>query len=139
MSRPWRLTAPVPSESDVVKGCKTILQLHHYWLIRCHAGVFESLDHRRKIRGVDKGHPDWACLHAFYRNFLLEVKRPGGVLSPDQIDKIAFLEREYRLPIVVVETVDELCNFLAKHERPHVIEERKIQWPNEPLKMEEPL
>ena len=118
MSRPFRLTPPPISESDVIAGCKTVLALHRYWLVRLHAGVFQTLDGIRKIRGVTKGTPDYACLHGFYRNFLLEVKRPGGVLSPDQELQISLLRRNFELPIVVVETVDQLCNFLAKHERP---------------------
>ena len=117
MTRPLRLTAPVATENDVEAGCKTILALHHYWLVRLHAGVFETLDHNRKIRGVPKGTPDWGCFHGIYRSFLLEVKRPGGTLSDAQIFQINFLKEQYELPIVVVESVDRLCDFLAQHER----------------------
>jgi hypothetical protein len=119
MSRPFRLTPPVPSENDVEDGCKTILALHKYKVIRCHAGVYETLDGRRKIYGVPKGTPDYACLHGRHRNFLLEVKRPGGKLSDDQESEIEKIRLQHEgLPIVVVESVDELCNFLAQHERP---------------------
>lgn len=117
MSRPFRLTPPPISEDDVEAGCITILELHNYWVVRLHAGVFKSLDDRRHIHGVKKGTPDYACLHEFHRNFLLEVKRPGGVLSDDQRSQIAYLELKFRLPIVVVESANELCNFLAEHER----------------------
>lgn len=117
MSRPFRLTPPQISENDVEAGCKTILQLHQYWVIRLHAGVFQSLDGRRHIRGVPKGTPDYACLHGRFRGFLLEVKRPGGELSPEQELQISLLRRSLDLPIVVVESVDQLCNFLATHER----------------------
>lgn len=117
MSRPFRLRPPPISENDVEAGCKTILALHHYWVKRNHAGLFETLDHRRKIQGVTKGTPDYACLHEFHRNFLLEVKRPGGKLSPDQEREIAMLKLRYRLPIVVVESTEELAEFLKQHER----------------------
>jgi hypothetical protein len=117
MTRPFRLTAPVPSENDVEAGCKTILELHHYWVVKLHAGVFQTLDGNRHVHGVKKGTPDYICAHEVHRAFLLEVKRPGGRLSPDQAGEIAMLELRYRLPIVVVETVDQLCNFLARHER----------------------
>jgi hypothetical protein len=116
--RPFRLTPPAISENDVEAGCMTILQLHSYMPVRLHAGVFQTLDGRRHIHGVKKGMPDWACLHEFHRSFLLEVKRPGGELSSDQQVQIALLKAQYRLPIVVVETVDQLCDFLAQHERP---------------------
>ena len=117
MTRAFRLTAPVPSENDVEAGCKTILEFHNYWMVKLHAGLFQSMDCRRKIRGVPKGTPDYFCGHEFHRNFLLEVKRPGGELSHDQRCQIEFLERRYRLPVVVVESAEDLCNFLAKHER----------------------
>ena len=115
--RPFRLTAPIPSENDVEAGCITVLELHDYWVVRLHAGVFETLDGKRKIRGVKKGTPDYACLHEFHRNFLLEVKRPGNDLSPEQESQIRFLELRYRLPIVAVDSAEGLCNFLARHER----------------------
>jgi hypothetical protein len=117
VSRPFRLAAPQPAEKDVVAGCKTILGLHNYLVIRLHAGVYETLDGQRRIRGVPKGTPDYACLHEVHRNFLLEVKRPGGALSHDQEIQIELLKIQYRLPVAVVETVDQLCDFLAKHER----------------------
>lgn len=115
-SRPFRLTAPVPSENDVEAGCKFILELHNYFVVKLHAGVFKSLDDRRYIHGVKKGTPDYLCAHEFHRNFLMEVKRPGGELSEDQKAQIAFLKLKYKLPIVVVESANELCNFLARHE-----------------------
>jgi len=117
MMRPFRLTSLQPSENDIEAGCITILELHNYWVVRLHAGVFKSLDDRRHIHGVKKGTPDYACMHEFHRNFLLEVKRPGGKLSPDQETQIGDIRFRFRLPIVVVSSVDELCNFLAQHER----------------------
>jgi hypothetical protein len=117
VSRPFRLRPPSISENDVEAGCKTILALHSYWVVKLHAGVFKTLDDRRHVHGVPKGTPDYACLHGRFRNFLLEVKRPGGELSADQEGQIEVLQQHYGLPIVVVETVDQLCNFLARHER----------------------
>jgi hypothetical protein len=118
MSRlPFALTPPPISEDDVEAGCLTILGLHQYYVIRLHAGVFETLDQKRKITGVKRGTPDYACLHAVHRGFLLEAKRPGGKLSDDQVRQIEILQIQFRLPIVVVYSVDQLCDFLAKHER----------------------
>lgn len=118
MTRPFRLTPPPISEDDVEEGCKTVLALHSYWVIRLHAGTFKSWDGLRPIRGVPKGTPDYACLHGRHRNFALEVKRPGGKLSDDQKIQIAVLRDQFELPVVVVESVEDLCNFLAKHEHP---------------------
>jgi len=115
--RPFRLTPPRASENDIEAGCMTILELHSYMVIRLHAGVYETLDHMRKIHGVRKGTPDYACLHERHRAFLLEVKRPGGKLSPDQESEIAMIQLRFRLPIAVVESAEELSNFLAQHER----------------------
>ena len=116
MTPRFRLRAPQPSENDVEAGCLTILALHNYWVVRQHAGVWRSLDGKRYLHGVTKGTPDYACLHGIHRNFLLEVKRPGGQLSLDQIAQIGLIELRYGLPIVVVQSADELCEFLAKHE-----------------------
>jgi hypothetical protein len=117
MSRPFRLRALAIAENDVEAGCITILQLHNYWVVRLHAGTFKSLDGKRHIRGVPKGTPDYACLHESHRNFLLEVKRPGGSLSDQQALQIDVIRQNYGLPVVVVESAEELCNFLAQHER----------------------
>jgi hypothetical protein len=117
MPRPFRLTPPKISENDVEAGCKTILALHRYWVIRLHAGAFKSWDGLRPIKGCAKGTPDYACLHGRHRNFLLEVKRPGGTLEPDQEIQITMIRDQFELPVVVVESVEELCNFLARHER----------------------
>lgn len=116
--RPFRLRAPVASENDIEAGCKTILSLHKYLVIRNHAGTFQTLDCNRKIRGVPKGFPDYTCLHGVHRNFLLEVKRPGGELSDAQREQIDYLQFMHEgLPIAVVQSVDDLHIFLAQHER----------------------
>jgi hypothetical protein len=117
MPRPFRLRPQVPTENDVEAGCLTILELHSYWTVKLHAGVFKTLDGRRHIHGVKKGTPDYACLHEVHRNFLLEVKRPGADLSDDQVVQIGLLELRYRLPIVVVDSPKQLSDFLVEHEK----------------------
>jgi hypothetical protein len=117
VSDDWKLRAPRASENDIEAGCKTLLALHGYWVVRLHAGVFQSLDGRRHIHGVTKGTPDYACLHEFHRNFLMEVKRPGGALSWIQQKQIKLLRLQYHLPIVVVESADDLSLFLLEHEK----------------------
>lgn len=117
MTRPWGLTSPVPSENDVEASCKAILSRHGYWVKKNHAGLFQSMDGRRRINGVPKGTPDYTCLHSKHRGFLLEVKRPGGKLSDDQVEQIEYLESEFNLPIAVVQSAEDLAVFLALHER----------------------
>lgn len=117
MSRPWRLTPPVASENDVEAGCKTLLELHRWWCRKLHAGVFKTLDGTRHVYGVRKGTPDYVCLHAKHRGFLLEVKRPGGQLSLYQVSEIDAIRRQWDLAIAVVEDVKELAQFLREHER----------------------
>jgi len=147
MSRAFRLEPDQLSEKDVAKQCMTILALHHYLVIRCNAGIFRPIEdgkptdccpdganpdltlaeifgasrqkapRQRAIHGAEKGFPDYACLHGYHRNFLLEVKRPGGKLSADQEARHADIQLRYGVPIAVADSVDALCNFLAQHER----------------------
>ena len=115
--RPFRLKPPRLNENDVEAQCMTILQMRSYWVVKLHAGVFKSLDNRRYVHGVPKGTPDYACLHGTHRNFLMEVKRPGGKLSDDQTAQIGVIKQLFQLPVVVVDRVEDLCEFLARHER----------------------
>ena len=105
------------SESDVAKACKHLLALRGYWRGRNHAGLFLTYDGKRPIRGEEKGTPDYVFVHERYPGFLLEVKRPGGKLSPDQVRKIAEIRMGYRLAIAVVDSVEELAAWLDEHER----------------------
>ena len=115
--RPFRLTAPRLTENHVEAQCLDILALHRYWVRRLHAGVFLSLDGRRHIHGVAKGTPDYVCLHGRHRPFLLEVKRPGGVLSDEQKIQIAVAREQFDLTVAVVEKVEDFSEWLERHER----------------------
>jgi len=117
MPRPFRLAAPRLTENDVEAQCLDILNLHRYWVRKLHAGVFLSIDGRRHIKGVPKGTPDYVCLHGRHRSFLLEVKRPGGVLHPDQEIQIAVAREQFDLPVAVVDSIDALSAWLERHER----------------------
>jgi hypothetical protein len=64
-----------------------------------------------------RGMPDFVCVHPQHSGFYMECKRPGGRLSPAQ----AFMHRvlaAWRLPVVVVDDVDELACWLRAHEQP---------------------
>jgi len=120
MNRPskFRLTPPVVrlSENDIEAQCLDLLGLRGFWPIRLHAGRFKTADGKRWITGVEKGTPDWAAVKA--PSFLVEVKRPGGSLSPEQQRRIRELTLGYHLPIVVVESVEELEDWLKRFQRP---------------------
>jgi hypothetical protein len=108
----FRLKPPVlkMSENDVESGCLDLLRLRGYWPIRLHAGLFKSPDGKRWIRGVEKGTPDWAAFCS--PSFFMEVKRPGGILTVDQENKIYQLEKFFGLKTIVVEGVEELLAWL---------------------------
>ena len=117
-ARAWKLIPPPRLvENDVERQCLDLLRLRGYWPVRLHAGTFKTADGARWIKGVDKGTPDYAALHARHRGFLLEVKRPGGELSPAQTFKINELRQGYRLAVAAVDTATALAAWLEAHER----------------------
>ena len=87
--RPFELTSePLKlSENDVEKQCMDYLRLYHWEPIRLHAGRFRTLDGKRVITGAVRGTPDYICIHHRHPAFYLEVKRPKGTLSPDQVKR----------------------------------------------------
>jgi hypothetical protein len=115
MPRRFALTAPRLKENDVERACCDFLRLRGYWVIRQQSGLFKTAD-GRWIRVGEPGVPDYAALHAVYPGFMLEIKRPGGTLSPDQIQKIAELRMGYRLAIAVIDKVEDLLTWLDVHE-----------------------
>ena len=104
------------SENDVRKGCLDLLRLHHWWPIRQHVGVFNPVGRPSQVITIgEKGDPDYIVVKA--PSFFLETKRPGGKLSPEQITRIRLLKQFYGLDTLVVESVDELIEWLERHER----------------------
>lgn len=110
------------SEKDVAKACLDLLRAKQYQPQRIMAGRYimpdrEVLEACRQC-GVtprwetvgERGIPDYAIPAWF-----MEVKRPGGALSREQELKIMDLERTWGLPVAVVESVDELIEWLARH------------------------
>ena len=98
------------------RACLDLLRYRGYYVMRLHAGTFKSADGKRWIKGVEKGTPDYGCIHERFPGFLMEVKRPGAEPSPEQIRKILEISRGYRLAIAVVDTVDALEVWLRQHE-----------------------
>jgi len=97
------------SENDVEKQCADLLGLRGWYVLRQQSGLFRTPD-GRWVRVGAKGLPDYAVMRA--PSFLMEVKRPGGELSEEQLRKIREIEMCYRLPVVVVSSVDELAHYL---------------------------
>jgi hypothetical protein len=102
------------SENDVRKACLDVLRLHQWWPIRQHVGLFRTVD-GRKITIGETGDPDYVVIKA--PSFFLETKRPGGELRKEQRDRIDQLRQFYGLQTVVVESVEELIEWLDRHDR----------------------
>jgi hypothetical protein len=90
------------------------LRLRQWWPIRQHVGKFQTKD-LRWISIGETGDPDYAVIKA--PSFFLELKKPGGELSAEQRDKIFQLKQFYGLETVVVESVEELIEWLDRHDR----------------------
>jgi hypothetical protein len=117
----FRLRPPKPkiSEKDVEKACLDVLRYRHYWVVRQHVAHFIMPDPPviqicqkfdiplRWTTAGEPGLPDWAVMHRERRAFLMETKRPGGKLRPDQVAKIAEIRLGYDLDTLVVSDVDE--------------------------------
>jgi hypothetical protein len=102
------------SENDVRRACLDVLRMHRWWPIRQHVGLFKTVD-KRWIRIGENGDPDYVVVKA--PSFFVELKRPGGILSDDQIARIQDLKQFYGLETVVVESVEELVEWLDRYER----------------------
>jgi hypothetical protein len=115
---PFRLKPPPKprlSENEIERSCLDILRLRGYLVLRQQSGLFKTPD-GRWIRLGEKGIPDYAAVHRLHPGFLLEVKRPGGQLSPDQAAKIQELRLGYRIAACVVDSAAALSEWLNEHE-----------------------
>ena len=106
------------SENDIEKACKQLLQYHHFYAVRQQSGLFPApgnlCDNCRRnarwIRVGEPGIPDYVI-----PRFFLETKAPGKKLSDIQREKILLLETQWNLKTAVVESLDELLAWLARH------------------------
>jgi hypothetical protein len=117
VARPFRLRSPKLklTENDVERACLDVLAYRGYKVVRHQVGRFKTVDGRWITIG-ETGMPDYICLHATRPAFLLEVKRPGAVLSSEQLVKIRQLEIGYGLAVALVDGVEALADWLARHE-----------------------
>jgi hypothetical protein len=107
---------PALKEADVVEACCDLLALRGYKVIRQQVARAKTAAGNWLTIG-ELGMPDFIAMHGKFRSFLMEVKRPGGKLSPEQVFKIQQLQMGYRLAVAVVESSRELHDWLTQHER----------------------
>ena len=114
----FRLTARkiVPKESEVAKACVNWLAYHGYKAERLNVGLFWTQDGRRHPEGRP-GRPDYLVCHAKYPGFYLEIKAPGGKLSPEQQMEHMNLERGWGIEVAVVDSVTALIAWLEEREK----------------------
>lgn len=123
----FRLTSPKIelSENEVEKQCLDVLRLNRFSPLRLQSGLFIAPDREviqalkrlsvrpRWITIGERGIPDYV-IPAFF----LEVKRPGGELSPEQTQKIWELEKIWGLQTIVIDNVAELIAWLDRRAKP---------------------
>jgi hypothetical protein len=116
---PWFTGPPPATENDIEKACLDLLAIRQYFVVRIHCGTFRSADCKRWLKGADKGTPDYIAAHALYPAFLLETKRPGAALGPDQVFRVREIQVGYRIAFVKADSARELRVWLDQHEQAH--------------------
>lgn len=94
------------TENHVERQCLDLLRLRGFNPIRLNSGKFKTKDNRWITIG-EVGIPDYV-IPAFF----MEVKRPGGELSPEQTQKIWELEKIWGLQTIVTDNVAGLIEWL---------------------------
>jgi len=115
----FRLTSPPRlkvRESDVAKACVDLLRWRGYFVLRLQTGLFKTPDGRFVPVG-EKGLPDYIAVHERFPGFLLETKRPGEELGPEQILKVEEIRLGFRIAVAVIDSVDAMTPWLDEHER----------------------
>ena len=115
----FRLTPPKPPklrEDDVERACLDLLAYRGYYVLRLHSGLFRTVD-ARWIQVGTRGLPDYVAVHERHRGFLLETKRPGGDLSPDQEKTVWEIRVGYRIPVAKIDRIEQLSTWLDAHEK----------------------
>jgi len=115
--RAFQLQRQELRESDIVKACLDLLHWRHWKTVRIFCGPFYTYSKKQILNGAPVGTPDYVCVHALHTGFFLEVKRPGGKLSPWQKERIAEIEQTYQVPCIKVDSARALKEFLDQHER----------------------
>lgn len=104
------------SENDVKRACLDVLGLRHWLPIRQHVGLFQTVAANPRVLTIGTiGDPDFVVVKP--PSFFLETKRPGGRLRNEQRTRIDQLKQFYDLDTAVVESVDELVEWLERREQ----------------------
>lgn len=114
MSR-FRLTSPRVklSENDVERACLDLLRFKGFDPRRLHVGLFHPYKKFHQVIEMgEAGIPDYVI-----PRFYVEVKRPGGTLSDVQRRRIFELKQAWNLETAVVESIDELADWLRDYEK----------------------
>ena len=112
-AKPLRL-----SEADVVGQCRDYLQARGYWLQRNPVGKYTAPSGSTATFGP-VGIPDYTAIHGDYPAFFVEFKRPGKKLRPTQVSQFAKIQFGYRLNAVMVDSLEQLIEWLRGHESRH--------------------
>ena len=114
----FRLTEPKTrmSEADVIADCTQVLNKRGYWLHRNPVGMFRTLS-GNPVEFGPVGIPDYTAIHGTYPAFFIEFKRPGKVLRPSQREKFSKIQFGFRLNAVMVDSVEQLIEWLSGHEK----------------------
>jgi hypothetical protein len=104
------------SENDVRTACLDLLRARQWWPIRQHVGKFHPVGEPSRIVTIGQtGDPDYVVVKA--PSFFLETKRPGGGLRDGQRERIDILRQFYGLDTAVVDSVEDLVDWLDRHMR----------------------
>ena len=106
----------ITSESDVAKAVVDLLRYRGYYVIRLQVGTFQAPGGKGWVKIGEPGLPDYVAIHAKHPGFFIETKRTGAKPSEAQLSKHIELTRFYRLPVVTVDNVQTLVNWLGTHE-----------------------
>ena len=96
-------------ESDIQRDCESFLKLHNFFYWRNHtSGV--RFRGKGMAKSRNKGSPDIMAIKdgVFYG---IEIKKPNGILSRDQIEWLEKAERHGGVTLVV-RSVEQLADLL---------------------------
>jgi hypothetical protein len=117
--KPLRLTKPEPKEAQVLKAVLRALELHpgvaRVWRVNTGAGkLLRSNGASQFIRFGFPGCPDIQGFTVDGRAIFVEVKRPSGVVSPDQAAFIQAAQKAGCVAFVARGADDVVREFQAK-------------------------
>ena len=110
-----KIRPPVLSERDVALQIRTWLEARGWYAIRLQSGTVRGVTRGTFMRLGVPGLPDWVFLRkwgGYAIHLLVEVKRKGGKLRPEQVAWNAMADRLGLWHILA----DSLESFIAKYE-----------------------